>query len=95
MPALLIVMNNIKIEKTVKVTTRVQQEIDDIRYWQTRSPAERLEALTLLVKQFLEFHPDVPRRLQRVVKITARKKDLIFARWRVCFSFSWISAEYR
>lgn len=59
-------------EKIVVITHKDQPDTA-IRYWQSKTPAERIEALEFLRKQYiLEHHVD--ERLQRVYKIVERKQ---------------------
>ena len=66
-------MKNYRIEKELKILTRDEQEDQDLEFWSKKSYNEKLEACFFLLNQYLDMHPDVPRRLQRVAKITQRK----------------------
>lgn len=66
-------MKNYRIEKELKILTRDEQEDQDLEFWSKKSYAEKLDACFFLLNQYLDMHPDVPRRLQRVAKITQRK----------------------
>lgn len=68
-------MKKYRLEKELKILTRQEQEDQDIEYWSKKSYAEKLDACFFLLNQYLDMHPDVPRRLQRVVTITQRKKS--------------------
>ena len=45
-------------------------EREDIEYWLSRPPGERMEAVEIMRR---EFHGDLPR-LQRVARVIQRKK---------------------
>lgn len=68
-------MSKFKLQKEINIVSRQEQEDLDFEYWSKKSPAERLEAAFFLLQQYLDMHPDVPRRLQRAAKITYRKKS--------------------
>ncbi len=68
-------MNKYKLERTITVVSRQEQEEQDLEYWSKKSFAEKLDACFFLLEQYLDMHPDVPRRLQRVATLTYRKKS--------------------
>lgn len=68
-------MNNYRLERTITVVSRQEQEEQDLEYWSKKSFAEKLDACFFLLEQYLDMHPDVPRRLQRVATLTYRKKS--------------------
>ncbi len=60
--------------KDMPVTIRNLHDPDtDREYWRTKTPQERLQALEELRRQWMEMHPDVERRFQRVCTIIKRK----------------------
>ncbi len=68
-------MNEFRLKKELSIVTRQQQEDLDMEYWSKKSYSEKLDACFFLLEQYLEMHPDVPKRLQRVAKLTYRKKS--------------------
>ncbi len=68
-------MNKYRLERTITVVSRQEQEEQDLEYWSKKSFAEKLDACFFLLEQYLDMHPDVPRRLQRVATLTYRKKS--------------------
>lgn len=62
-----------KIDRSViSVVTREEAHRQDIAYWKSRSPEERLEALESLRQTVYGYDPAVTR-LQRVLEIIERK----------------------
>ena len=57
------------IRKVVNITTNKEQS-SDYQYWATRSVAERLDAIELLRRPYLDKLNDVSQRLQRVYRVT-------------------------
>ncbi|GAB1441928.1 hypothetical protein MASR2M39_07630 [Ignavibacteriales bacterium] len=67
-------MTEFKLKRELSIVTRQEQEDQDLEYWSKKSYSEKLDACFFLLQQYLDMHPDVPRRLQRVAKLTYRKK---------------------
>jgi hypothetical protein len=61
-------------DKTVVKKLDLHQRTNDLEYWLSRSPEERLEAVNFLLEQYLDLHDEIPRRLQRVYKVIERKR---------------------
>jgi hypothetical protein len=57
--------------KTLSVTTLAQADADDIAFWKSRTPAERMEAL-VMIRRVLYGEAAVTGRLQRVLEIIER-----------------------
>ena len=60
-------------EKVIKITNKDKQE-NDLKYWLSKTPAERLQALEELRNQYLRTLPEDERRLKRVIRVVKRKK---------------------
>jgi hypothetical protein len=67
-------MAEFKLKKEISIVTRQEQEVQDLEYWSKKSYSEKLDACFFLLQQYLDMHPDVPRRLQRVATLTYRKR---------------------
>ena len=61
----------LKIDRSAFVISTLQEPTDEIVYWQTKTPLERLEALELM-RQILYAYDPSTSRLQRVLTITER-----------------------
>ena len=61
-----------RINKKVMETYKLGEEPNDLKYWLTKSPVERLAALEFLRKQ--TYDSPTPR-LQRVFRIVKMKKN--------------------
>lgn len=59
-------------EKVIKKTT-LKDPSSDLKYWLTRSPQERLDALEFLRQQYINFNKNAQSGLQRVCKVTNQK----------------------
>jgi hypothetical protein len=59
-------------EKVIKKTTTKEQQ-SDLKYWLTKTPQERLDALEFLRQQYINFNKNVQPRLQRVCKVINQK----------------------
>jgi hypothetical protein len=60
--------------KAFSVTDLAQADSDDIAYWKSRTPAERMEAL-VTIRRVLYGEAAVTGRLQRVLEIVERKPE--------------------
>jgi hypothetical protein len=58
--------------KAFSVTDLAQADSDDIAYWKSRTPAERMEAL-VTIRRVLYGEAAVTGRLQRVLEIVERQ----------------------
>jgi hypothetical protein len=59
-----------------KVTLRsLHDSSGDREYWQARTPAERLEAMTILRRQYFESRQEPEPDFQRVLRIVDRGKS--------------------
>ncbi|MCC6636287.1 MAG: hypothetical protein IT278_01015 [Ignavibacteriaceae bacterium] len=70
-------MAEFKLKKEISIVTRQEQEVQDLEYWSKKSYSEKLDACFFLLQQYLDMHPDVPRRLQRVATLTYRKREQV------------------
>jgi cyanophycinase-like exopeptidase len=61
--------------KMYKIVPLTQSEEQDFRYWLKISPAEKLDALQHLREIVYDIKHESRKRLQRVLKITQRKKS--------------------
>lgn len=55
-------------EKVVRIVP-LKNQPSDYHYWLTRSVSDRLDAIELLRRQYLEMAHDVEPRLQRVCRV--------------------------
>jgi hypothetical protein len=55
-------------EKVIKIVP-LHNQPSDYEYWSSRPLTERLEAIEILRKQYLEFKIDVKPRFQRVCRV--------------------------
>ncbi|GJM41029.1 MAG: hypothetical protein DHS20C20_13110 [Ardenticatenaceae bacterium] len=60
-----------KIDKTALSITSLEEDTDEIAYWQQKTPQERLAALELM-RQIVYGYDPATCRLQRVLTITQR-----------------------
>ena len=60
-------------EKVVKIVNK-KDETNDLDYWLSRPPIERLEAVEILRQEYISLLPEDERRFQRVVNIVKRVK---------------------
>jgi hypothetical protein len=65
------VVPQLKVDRSAFVISTLQEPTDEIAYWQTKAPLERLEALELM-RQILYAYDPSTSRLQRVLAITER-----------------------
>ena len=61
-------------EKVLKITS-VNEKQSDYPYWMTKSPQERLAAIEFLRQQFIYHQNDSKSGLQRICKVTSRKRS--------------------
>ena len=59
--------------KKVQNIVSLKDQPSDYQYWLTRPISERLNAIEILRQQYLEFHPHVEQRLQKVCRIIKQK----------------------
>ena len=62
-----------KIAKVVKIVG-LRDESNDFEYWSSQPIKKRLEAFAELRRFFIQFHYGSEPRLQRVLRVTKRKK---------------------
>ena len=60
-------------EKTLKIV-QLKDRNTDFLYWTSKSEIERLQAVELLRKQYINYKSDVQSRLQRVYRIINQKQ---------------------
>ena len=60
------------IEKIVKRTTFAEADKADREYWMSRTPTQRVEALTAMVNAVLEGMDESSRQVQRVCRVLRR-----------------------
>lgn len=63
-----------KMEKVV-TKTKLKDQKNDLDYWMTRTPAERLVALESLRNDYIKGLPDAERGFQYICTIVRRKKS--------------------
>jgi hypothetical protein len=63
--------NYLNIDKTTMVISSLDDPTDEIAYWSTKSPIERLAAIELM-RQIIYGYDPASTRLQRVLTITER-----------------------
>ena len=61
-------------EKEIKIIHKDEQK-NDLEYWLSKTPAERLYALEELRNQYLRTLPENERRLKRIIRVIKRKKS--------------------
>ncbi len=61
-------------EQVVNITNKNSQK-NDLKYWLSKTPTERLKALEELRNQYLRTLPENERRLKRVIRVIKRKKS--------------------
>lgn len=59
----------VKMEKTVKKMTFDEAEKEDIEYWKSKTPQEKLEALQNLREVYYKFKNESRKGFQRVYRI--------------------------
>jgi hypothetical protein len=59
-------------EKVVRITTLKDRQTD-FKYWQTKTPEERLAAIEFLRQQYIKYLGNVSERLQRVCRVIEKK----------------------
>jgi len=64
----------LKMDKTALSVVPLEAEGDEIKYWRTRTPNERLEALEFLRQASFGYDPATAR-LQRVLEVAQLKRD--------------------
>ena len=62
---------NLSVDRSVFFVSSLKEPTDEVAYWQTKTPIERLEALELM-RQVLYAYDPLTTRLQRVFTITER-----------------------
>jgi hypothetical protein len=68
---------DMRIEKVVHKAGLHERAGLDKEYWHSRTPLERLEALTFLVSQYHGLDDENPPRLQRVLTVTRRRRRYV------------------
>jgi hypothetical protein len=68
-------MAEFKLKKEISIVTRQEQEVQDLEYWSKKSYSEKLDACFFLLQQYLDMHPDVPQRMQKVMKLVYREPN--------------------
>ena len=63
--------NHLKVDKTSMVISSLDEPTDDIVYWSTKTPIERMAAIELM-RQIIYGYDPTSTRLQRVLTITQR-----------------------
>jgi len=63
--------NQLKVDKTRMVISSLDEPTDDIVYWSTKTPKERMAAIELM-RQIIYGYDPASTRLQRVLTITQR-----------------------
>jgi hypothetical protein len=63
--------NYLNVDKTTMVVSSLDDPTDEIAYWSTKSPIERLAAIELM-RQIIYGYDPASTRLQRVLTITER-----------------------
>jgi len=66
-------MKNYRLEKEIKILTRQEQEDQDIEYWSKKSYAEKLDACFFLLNQYLDMHPELPKRMIKEAMMVDRR----------------------
>ena len=61
-------------EKSLKIV-QLKAKNTDFHYWNSKSEIERLEAVEILRKQYINYKKDVQPRLQRVYRIINQKQS--------------------
>ena len=61
-------------EKVVNIVNKNNQT-NDLEYWLSRPPIERLKAVEILRQQYIALLPEDERRFHRVVNIVKRVKE--------------------
>lgn len=64
-------LNDVKLDKTaIRVYSSFEEaDADDRKYWQSRTPIERLEALELMRQSAYGYTDPTAKRLQRILEI--------------------------
>jgi hypothetical protein len=68
-------MTEFKLKKEISIVTRKEQEIQDLEYWSKKSYSEKIDACFFLLQQYLDMHPEIPRRMQKVMKLVYREPN--------------------
>lgn len=63
--------NHLKLDKTSLVISSLEEPTDEIVFWSTKSPIERMAAIELM-RQIIYGYDPTSTRLQRVLTITQR-----------------------
>ena len=63
--------NHLKVDKTSMVISSLDEPTDDIVYWSTKTPIERMAAIELM-RQIIYGYDPTSTRLQRILTITQR-----------------------
>jgi len=61
-------------KKTLSVSTFSKEASEDKKYWSSKTPEERLDALELLRLQSGKFLYEYPVRLSRVIKVVRKAR---------------------
>lgn len=67
-------MADFRLDKSVISIVPLSQADDELEYWLTRTPEERLRAVEL-IRRTLYGYSDPPPRLQRVLEVVERSRD--------------------
>ena len=71
MKSMAIDTNHLKVDKTSMVISSLDEPTDEIVYWSTKTPIERMAAIELM-RQIIYGYDPTSTRLQRVLTITQR-----------------------
>lgn len=63
--------NYLKVDKTSMIISSLDEPADEINYWSTKTPIERMAAIELM-RQIIYGYDPTSTRLQRVLTITQR-----------------------
>src|SRR5690625_3504650 len=84
-----------KLDRTAfDVTTREEAEEADRRFWQNKTPLQRLQAVEMN-RQIVYGYDPATVRLPRVIELTERKRGLIPADWRIRGRTAWSRSGFR
>lgn len=67
-------MQPFRMDKTAFTVADLHQESDEVEYWRTKTPAERLQALEFM-REAMYGHDDTRARLQRVLTVAQLGED--------------------
>lgn len=87
-------MNATRLDRTKIQIYQKGEEPDDVFYWLSRPPAERIQALEAIRKEYNDWKYGPERRFQRVYRIVKRKRSLIPRSWWLCRCLLWLPEIY-